>query len=180
MRSPTPQGQGETKFDQKDRIIIFVFSPAFTVRKANVSLFDPLLVLFPMADYQNNLIIYQGNTLHPKLSFIDCGIMQGDKIILLDQEQIDWTAEIFWKNVSKSESAMKRFAFPKLYRIFKREIARLDDLKLVRSETRRFAFYNLVQQLSFLEDTSQKHCFKTNINYEKTEPSTSPLPNIFI
>jgi hypothetical protein len=147
-------------------------------QRVNVLLFDPISILFQLSSSKKSLIIYQGNILDSKLSFQDCGITEGDKIII-NQSEDNFKADLFWINFSKSESYMKQFPSIQDNPAYKREFLRLNDLKLMRNERIKSSYSKLIQQLSFFQDDSPENVFKTNINFEKNEPSISPLPNIF-
>jgi hypothetical protein len=123
---------------EKDRIIIFVFSPAFGGKKVRVNSFDSVSILFQLVTLQNINALYQGNVLNSKSTFFECGISQGDKVILMNQNQIDFKTETFWKNLSRTESDLKQFGSIENDPLMKREFARLTDLKLIKCENRGF------------------------------------------
>jgi hypothetical protein len=118
--------------------------------------------------------------LNPKSTFFDCKISQGDRIILTIQNQIDFKTEIFWKNVSKTESDLKNISSIENEPTLKREFAKLTDLKLIKYESQCFSFYKLAHYLSFLNEDSFQTPFKSNLKFEIKNISILALPNPFV
>jgi hypothetical protein len=98
----------------------------------------------------------------------------------VNRNQIDFKTEIFWKNLSKTESTLKNVASIENDPTLKREFAKLTDLKLIKCENRCFSFYKLAHQLSFLHKDSFQDSFKTNLNFETKAISNLALPNPFV
>jgi hypothetical protein len=179
MKTALVQDQDHPTAEEKDKIIIFIFSPAFGGKKVRVNSLDSVSILFQLLTSQNIDVLYQGNVLNPKSTFFDCGISQGDRVILMNQNQIDFKTETFWKNLSRTESNLKQFVSLEDDPTMKREFARLTDMKLIKCENRRFSFCKLIDHLSFLNKDSFQNSFKSNLNFENKAISTLPLPNPF-
>jgi hypothetical protein len=177
METHNLASQNETSLNPENTIFIFLYPSSMKPLKVIVSLFDPLLTLFRLSPFKNNLILHKGFFLDYESSFRDNGIEQEDKIILLSQDNLKH--KTFRIKISEEESFWKQFLSLQLKTaLLQVEQARLIDLNLIRIETTKSSYYHLAQQLSHFSEEEQ--IFPTNINYEKKEPSNLPLPNIFV
>jgi hypothetical protein len=179
MNTPLIQDQSHSTLEEKDKIILSVFSSSFGGKTIRINSFDSVSILFQLLPSQKIDILYQGNFLNPQSTFLECGISQGERVILLDQNQLNLKSETFWKNLSKTESDLKHFVSIENDSKLKREFSRLTDMKLIKCESRRYSLNKFASQLSFLWNDSSQNSFKSNLNFETKTISTLPLPNPF-
>lgn len=164
----------------KQKMIIIVISPTFGGKRIRVKPTARLSDLFRLFPYSNFAIFYQGLIQSPNKTFFECQVGEGDQIVIIPQETLNFENELIWKNLSKTDSHHKEMATKFIDLKSKFLFSRLNDLKLFKAESRAFSFRQLIRNLSLFTEGNSNNSFETKLDFPKLEaPNSTTLPLIF-
>jgi hypothetical protein len=168
-----------TVFEPK-KVVIFVSCPNHALKKVMACIYDPISVLFHILPIGQKTLFYQGNILQSYKTFEDYGVSDNDRIVIIPTEEITFTTEQFWRNVSKSDIDRKPEIEAIQNPLMKNSIAFQQDLVLFGIESNRQSNRRLIHNFLFLSNESSRTERSTCLNFEKTEhPNENPLPMIW-
>jgi hypothetical protein len=158
----------------KNIILIFVCQPGFKGRKVSVNPTDPLFIVNVVFPGQKKVYFFYGKILNPVLTFHDCYITNGARIVTVPIEQMSINAEAFWKKATQNCSKDKNKLSVNNDQVSKRLVARNKDLVLLQEEIRPNSSF-LANSQSFDQDKSSSSV-NTVIPEESKCISEEPLP----
>jgi hypothetical protein len=180
MQTKTLQIQEVTDCIPKGAIIIYVCSPSHQGRKVSVIPTDPLYVVNSISPGDQKEYFFNGDVLNPNHSFQDCGISNGDRIVTVPVEQMNFKVEVFWRKTTRN-SVNDKERFTGIHdRRTKQLFARSNDLILFKAESRAASNRCLMRNLIFLTNDQCSTYFQTIIPADPpSHVSENSLPTLW-
>jgi hypothetical protein len=152
-----------------NKMQVIVTSPNSIARKVRVLSSDPISILFKFLPSGNKTVFYQGEIINSSSSFQNYGILDLDRIAILNHDQISFDTEEFWKKATKRDIDNKGIWVTSQEPFLKREISRHQDLCFQKIENHYKSYQCFLKKFHFIINESHKNDHLTCTCWEKEE-----------
>jgi hypothetical protein len=165
---------------QPQKIIIFLTFPNILAKRVKVFSSDPIDILFQFLPSGKKIVFYQGEIIQSYDSFQNYDISDYDRIAIINEDQMSFQTEQFWKTATLKDYENKIILKASQDPTIEREISRQQDLVFTRIENHQRCFLNTIKNFRFLTDESRTNEYSTCLDWEKKEkPNGKSLPKLW-
>jgi hypothetical protein len=160
-------------------LIIYICSPNNKARKVSVIPDDSVYIVNSVFPGQRKVYFYNGEILDPNHSFNYYGITNGDRIVTVPIEQMNFNTELFWRKATKNcENNQERYTSMNDIQT-KRLIAKNNDLILFKAERRVVSKRRIYRNLMFLIEEKCYSNIPTSLPDSPASISEAALPALW-
>jgi hypothetical protein len=177
MNFPLCEIVNNSSLDQDDQLLIFVSFPNLKTKKLRICSSNPISVVFQLFPQGNKTVFYQGEIIEHSESFLDFGMSNNDRIVVIPTENLDFKNEVFWRNATKRDIETKKqiqiIQDPFLRNLFSRQ----QDLQLFKVEQKPISSRKIIANFQFLKNIQPNDYIPTFSDFPSgTKPSEESLP----
>jgi hypothetical protein len=117
------------------KIFLYACQPNFQGKKVRVLPTDPVYILNPIFPGEKKVYFHNGEAINPTSTFLECKIVNGDRVVTVPIEQMNCDTLRFWKKATANISSDHNKILPSYDAKLRGIFSKLKDNEFLKGES---------------------------------------------
>jgi hypothetical protein len=136
MNSALNQTVEDPKFNQNDKLIIYLTFPNMKTKKIQIRSSNPISAVFQLFPKGDKTVFYQGEIIEHSKSFSNFGMSDDDRIVVFSTESLDFNNGLFWRKATKVDPETKQHIQIIQDPLLRNQFSGQQDLQMLQAENK--------------------------------------------